>query len=383
MKRVLIIVFCFSILQLYGGKANWKETPYNLKQVLEFKTSEKYEDFFDEYNDAIEEYRDGDFIDAGEGFDAAYFYAEKRSHKLASLYMGLKSYYQAEYKHSEFKILKKLVDIYSIQVPFERLIDRELEIADSYNAGYRQPAFEFFLFSWMMGNDKSVEIYNHALTSAPFSDNANQARLDLAQLYLDDEEIEEAIEEYQFVVKNQSHSKEAVDAHLNLADIYIFQSKYGDGDSANARKALAFLGKIKNKYPEHNDIEWVHESFDTVENYTARHLYNIAYFYYKAKKKEAAGMYLTKMFEQTPNSDFIDPAKKLVQAIKEDKWDLEKVYIEIIAAEKKKIDRYPLSEMPEKEREMLKISDKDKWLLPMPDLKINKKDDFWGDLDVK
>ena len=198
--------------------------------------------------EAVELYREGraaydeqDYRAASKKFEEAELYARAR---IAALQM-------CRLPYQEFEAIERLLTGYPEYADFAALVRREYEIAKMYDDGVREPAFwSLRWIPWLVGDDKSIEIYRKALERAPFSENAPAARLRLAYLLDQEGQIKESLDELRRVIREFPDSPQCKWAYLALGNGLFELSRRGDGDARYAREAYDVFREFQNKYPD-------------------------------------------------------------------------------------------------------------------------------------
>ena len=160
--------------------------------------------------------------------------------------------------YQEFEAIERMLTEYPEYADFVSLIDREYALAKMYDDGVREPAFwSLRWIPWLVGDDKSIEIYRKALERAPFSERAPQARLRLAYLLDQKGEVKESLAELRRIIQEFPDSPECELAYLALGNGLFELSRRGDGDARYAREAYDVFREFQNKYPDAPENDFV------------------------------------------------------------------------------------------------------------------------------
>ena len=137
----------------------------------------------DSYRLGREAYEKEDYRTASKRFEDAELYADSAVVKSNALRARIAALQMCGLPYQEFEAIERMLTEYPEYADFVSLIDREYALAKMYDDGVREPAFwSLRWIPWLVGDDKSIEIYRKALERAPFSERAPQARLRLAYL---------------------------------------------------------------------------------------------------------------------------------------------------------------------------------------------------------
>ncbi|MDD3153684.1 MAG: outer membrane protein assembly factor BamD [Victivallaceae bacterium] len=271
----------------------------------------------------------------------------------------------------EFEVIERMLENYSGYVDYAKLAAREYDLGDFYYAGKREPAFWSLRFvPWLSGPDRMVEIYEKALTRAPFGPQANRARLRLARYYLNEAKNDVAIAHLREVVKNAPDSSEGKFAMLGLGEVLLELARRGDGDGRYHYEAVELFSKFKEKYPDAPENDWAEKQLLRSRDIRAQRLVDIADFYRKNGRDLAAERCLNEVvreYSDTPQASASE--RKLVQIDRSFVPDPHRPEI------KDRVQRYEAFRLPEEERKLLVSPDESngKYLLPVYDLGIGPK----------
>ncbi len=318
---------------------------------------------------AIMKEKAGDFKSAGEEYLAAEHYADDPVLKVNAIGKAAECYRKANLLYKEFECRESLLNAFPSSVDFAGTVQREYEIATLFYQGKRDPALAWM--PWIKDKDRALETFEAVIKHAPFAKFAPDMRLKLGKLYIDANKIDEATKVFREVTKMYPRSEEAKFAEFELANILLQKSRRGDGDGSYVRQAQDALRKIIDKYPKDPDVGWAKESLAEADQIAARRLYGLASFYHRMEKDEAAQRYLNELIVAYPDDKVATDAEGLLEKMNQD--------YKPSGIEKKEpyTVKYKFEDMPE-EREKIMIvpeNSNGKWMLPIEDLGINKKED--------
>ena len=294
---------------------------------------------------AIIKEKAGDFKSAGEEYLAAEHYADDPVLKVNAIGKAAECYRKANLLYKEFECRESLLNAFPSSVDFAATVQREYEIATLFYQGKRDPALAWM--PWIKDKDRALETFEAVIKHAPFAKFAPEMRLKLGKLYIDANKIDEATKVFREVTKMYPRSEEAKFAEFELANILLQKSRRGDGDGSYVRQAQDALRKIIEKYPKDTDVGWAME------------------------KDEAAQRYLNELIVAYPDDKVATDAEGLLEKMNQD--------YKPSGIEKKEpyTVKYKFEEMPaEKEKIMIVPENSNgKWMLPIEDLGLNKKED--------
>lgn len=132
---------------------------------------------------------------------------------------------------------KKLLESYSARIRLKPVLERQRVLAD-YLASGKASVLNF------KNVELAAEVYETILQVAPAGANAPQDMLKLAQYRHDLEHDGEAVTTYRDLAKRFPASPEAARARVEIARIFLAQSRHGDGDGLYLRQARQELERM-------------------------------------------------------------------------------------------------------------------------------------------
>lgn len=325
--------------------------------------------------EAAQEFKDGDYVKAAETALDAEHMADSVELKATSVKKAVEYYRKANLYYREFSNIEKLLTSYPSQADYTTLVSRQYQLADAFYEGHRDPAYyPLRWIPWLKDEDRTVEAYSAVLKHAPFADDrAATAKLRTAVRIMESGgNMEYALGLLREIVKDYPNTKEAKYAQLRLGIALASLAEYGDGDGAYNREAIIVLNDFKKKYPEATEIEFVDKKILRTRDIQAERLMNIAAFYTKNNRQEAAQRYLTEVVRTYPDSLSADEAERLLTEM--DKTYIPQPLTPAIEPRVQQYDSYPIPAYNGKLLIAPQNSD-GKYLLPIRDLGITRAED--------
>jgi len=250
-------------------------------------------------------YLDGSYYDAGNVFAEAEKRADANAIKANSLLAQVGAWRMCELYYREFKAIEKLLTLYPEYADFGPLIDREFELGELYAQGKREPAFWALRFiPWLTDEDHAEEIFKRALDRAPFAKFGAKAHLRLAYIYDNSGRVKESIGQLREIVRDYPNSAQHRLAMLALAEGLLELSRRGDGDGSYIREAADVLARFNERYPNAEEKEWARRKLLETKDIQAKRLYDMAEFYRRSGRQEAAERYLARIVSELPDSKY-------------------------------------------------------------------------------
>lgn len=308
--------------------------------------------------------KDQNYSEAIKQFKAAKVYADDPVLKTNALLGAARAYRKKELYGEEFDCLQTLLKEHINRVDFSQLVDRQYEIADAYFAGHRDKVLSWIPF--LTKDNRCIEIYEAALKNGPCSDYAPNARLRLARLYIDEKLYKKAVAELKETMKLYPDTEEARYAFFELLQVYLIQTRRGDGDGAWAKIALDAMEAFLLKYPNEPESDWVKKSREEIRSTMAKRLHGLGDYYHRIGKDELAERYLAKVVRDYANSTDSIPSEKLLAKIDKEY----KAPPPGTPRQTKAVPQFQRSPIPVSDGAILIVPENSdgKWLLPIRDL---------------
>lgn len=265
------------------------------------------------YEEGHKLYLDGSYYSAGKVFAEAENKADSNAIKANSLLAQVGAWRMCELYYREFKAIEKLLTLYPEYADFGPLVDREFEIGELFAKGKREPAFWALRFiPWLTDDDHAEEVFKRALSRAPFASFGARAHLHLAYIYDRGGKVRESIGQLREIVRDYPHSEQHKFAMLALAEGLLELSRRGDGDGAYIREAADVLARFRKLYPDAEESDWVRRSLLEAKDVQAQRLFDMAEFYRKSGRQEAAERYLARIVSELPDSKQAPASEELL-----------------------------------------------------------------------
>lgn len=358
LKKIRIIIVLFSFVSGIAVSAGDAEARVCLDQ-------------------AILKEKAGDFKAAGDEYLASEHYADDPILKVNAIQKAAECYRRANLLYKEFECRESLLNAFPASVDFAGTVQREYEIATLFYQGKRDTALAWM--PWIKDKDRALETFEAVIKHAPFAKFAPEMRLRLGKLYIEANKIDEATRVFRDVSKMYPKSEEAKFAEFELANILLQKSRRGDGDGSYVRQTQDALKKIIDKYPKDSDVGWAKESLVEADQIAAKRLYGLASFYHRMERDEAAQRYLNDLIVAYPDDKASTDAEELLGKINQtDKPS---------GIERKEpySVTYKLEAMPDEKEKIMVVPENSngKWMLPIEDLGLGKKEDMNTQEDEK
>lgn len=262
----------------------------------------------DEFRKGAEKESAGKFIAAAETFEEAQVQADDPVLKANALMNAARCYRKAELYGKEFDILQSLVKGHISRINFTAVVQRQYEIANLFFKGHRD-----YFVSWLpfiKKDDRTAELFEKVLENAPCAEPAPEIRLGLGRIYLDDQKPDLAAETFRKILQLHPDTKEAKYAALELANLFVQRSEFGDGDGRFAKEAVAAMDGFLEKYPDDPEKKWIEDARKKVQSHTAKRYCKLGDFYRRSGKIETAERYYALVLTDYPDTPEAQEAEK-------------------------------------------------------------------------
>lgn len=319
------------------------------------------------YLEGRDAYLAGDYYRAAKLFGESELLAESTAIRANSILARIGAWRMCGMLYREYEDIETLLTQYPEYARFGEMIDREFEIGAEYWRGKRDPMYwSLRWIPWLIGDDKSIEVLEKALSRAPFAAAAPAARLRLAYLYQEKGMVHKSLAELRRLIKDHPGAPECRYAYLALADGLFELSRSGDGDGRYVREASDVLAEFRKRYPEAEENEWARRKQLESKDIQAARLYETAEFYRKNGREAVAARYLARVVRDYPESA-IAPRSEAELAAMDDTF----VPGDFPETEGERIPSYDSYAIPAEAARVLIVpgAGGNHFLLPVPDLK--------------
>lgn len=257
--------------------------------------------------------QEGRFQKAAGEYRGARLMAKSHTLKGNALIACARNYRKCGLYGEEFDCLELLLKEHLSEVNFALIVEREFEIGDLYFRGHRDAPVSFLPF--LTRDDRTMEVYEAALSHAPCSPKGPISRLRLARLYIDAGVVSRAMHHLRMIHTLHPGTKAAHNALLEQINILYQQSRNGDGDNARSRQALKLMDEFEKQYPDSPEMPWVRERGKDILNYMAKRLHAVGSYYNRIGEKATAGRYLGEVVKKYPNTEQANASGELLAEI--------------------------------------------------------------------
>ncbi len=199
---------------------------------------------------------------------------------------------------------------------FREAIEMKFQIAEQFRGGYRKHIGGIELLpKWMPAKEDAIKIYDEVINALPNDDLAAKALFGKGKLILDNEEYTSSIETFQTLIRRFPKHPLAPDAYVEIANVYLTESKerYPDADFLDL--ASLNLKKFRQDFPTDDRVEIAETILADMQEVYAKSFYEIAQFYERTKKPHASVLYYSKIVKTFPNTKTAESSKKRLNVL--------------------------------------------------------------------
>lgn len=223
-----------------------------------------------------------------------------------ALFLLAEADYQSDERITAFYQLDELLEYYRDSRYFYPALEKQYQIADEYLSGYKDKWLGMRILS---REGEAIEMLFRIQQTSPGSQLAEKALLRTADYYYADLQYDLAADAYGMYVKSYPRSPIVPKAKLRQAFSSLAQFRGIRFDPTPLIDARAQLADIARQYPKLAEDENVPMVIEKIDATFAAKLYNMADYYRRTKKYEAAVYTYRLLIETYPGS----PEARLAQ----------------------------------------------------------------------
>lgn len=165
--------------------------------------------------------------------------------------------------------------------------------------------------------DKTVEMLGKVRDHAPRSRTAAKAQFAIGELYQSDKKAKKSIDAFRQLVKDQPDMPEAPEALFRVGVIYIEEADRGNQNQGNLDLAREAFSDYLLQYPGHYRAGEARKMIANLGGRDLQRSYDIAAFYQKTGKTEAAKVYYRDVVKRTGSGKLHDDARARLRELGE------------------------------------------------------------------
>lgn len=233
----------------------------------------------------------------------------------AHYYLGVATFKLGEYEYSNQAFSTYLKEELTPKF-FEQTIRYKFEIASEFDGGARVHLFGWKKMpKWMPAYEEAIEIYDEVITTMPRDDLAAKSLYRKGILLLRMEEYTKSVEVFQTLCRRFPKHPLAPDAYVGIADVFLTECQKEFPDSNKLELAEINLRKFKTHFPTEPRIEEAQKKLLGMKEALAADLLEIAEFYERTKKGNAAAVYYATILKKYPETKAAKKSEKRLKVL--------------------------------------------------------------------
>lgn len=216
------------------------------------------------------------------------------------------------YHYRAFQEYQKLLKKHPDTAHFDTVLQRQFELGNLFLAGERDKAWGV---RWFSAPEKAIEIYEQVIKNGPYAPNAAEAqyRIGLTQERL--KEYVLAVKAYEQVIERYPRQPQAEVAAFAIGMAYRWQAQRAEYDQNAANQSLTAFADFLVRYPQSERAPQARQFLEAMQQEQARGLFQVARFYEKQAKYQAALIYYNEIIERNPQTTYAAPARAKIETL--------------------------------------------------------------------
>lgn len=238
-------------------------------------------------------------------------YASEALYRAGKLYHARKQYPKA------FISFQQILSRYPNTPRFNEIIGEEYRIASALLDGARP--YYWGLIPGMRNREKGIEIFEYILASAPYSDYAPLALMNVARGHQKLRDTEEAIDSLDRMINTYPQSLLAPDAYLQLAKAHASLVDGPNYDQTSTKDAATYFEDFIILFPNDPGVSTAAKGMSDMKTTLAESKIRMGDFYfYKRSNWVAAKVFYNEAITDYPDSPIAAKAKKRLAEVDAD-----------------------------------------------------------------
>ncbi|HMJ90212.1 MAG TPA: outer membrane protein assembly factor BamD, partial [Candidatus Acidoferrum sp.] len=214
-----------------------------------------------------------------------------------------------------FKQYQQLIEKYPKIAEADDVLKRQFEIANRFLGGQWFKLWGYIPMPPSM--DKTAEMYEQVIKNGPYSEVGPQAQLNVGTVREKQKDYPAAVKAFERAADRYADKEQVASEALYRAGMaYLKEARTSEYDQTVASKAIATFSDFATLHPDDARVKETGDRIDTLRTEQARGSYDIAQFYEKRKKWNAALIYYNEVLLKDPSSGYADAARIRIDTIK-------------------------------------------------------------------
>ncbi len=232
-----------------------------------------------------------------------------------ALYQRAVIYIDRNQYESATKELQKIIKKYPNYEDFNLVVQQLYIIGEKVQDG--SIPYYWGLIPGFYNSEISTKAYEEVVQSAPYSDYAPMALMNLAMVANDNEKPEEAIDALDRLINNYPDSFITSDAYLSLAQTYGALVQGPQYDQGATRQSIAYYKDFLILFPDSSSISEAEAGLYYMQETLSANRYDMGTFYWEYRNNpRAALIFLNEAITVAPETPSARKARELIIRIK-------------------------------------------------------------------
>ncbi|UCC95130.1 MAG: outer membrane protein assembly factor BamD [Candidatus Omnitrophota bacterium] len=268
-----------------------------------------------QYREALKHFENKDYKKAYKEFKKLLIhYPDAKKAAEAQYYLGL-CLEELGKPYDAFLEYQKVIDSYPNSTHINEVVERQYHIGEHFLN--RSPKRWLGVSYYDFVDHPAIEIFTRIVEKTPYSPYASKAQYKLGLLFLKLGRYEEARDAFQKVTDSYPDSQWAIPAKYQLAITIAKIFPGEDYDSSPIEEAQKRLDEFIQAHPDAEISSVAEEQLDTLRNKEAKKNFEIAEFYARQQKFNAARIYYEVVVKNYPESQYAQEAHSKLRELKD------------------------------------------------------------------
>jgi len=231
-------------------------------------------------------------------------------------YLFARCYEENGKDEKAFKAYQKLLEHYPKIDNYNEIIQRQFIIANRFLAGQWFKLWDFIpVFPSM---DRTIRMYEQIIKNGLYSEVAPEAQMNIGHAYELKfvKDYPSAAKAYERAADRYSDRKTGADALFKVGLAYNRQAKTAEYDQSVASHAISVFTDFMTLHPDDKRAADAQKIIASLRTEQARGSYEIARFYERKNRPQAALIYYNEVLLQDPGSTYADDARRHIDTLK-------------------------------------------------------------------
>lgn len=223
--------------------------------------------------------------------------------------------YEAEGQDQKaFKHYQQLIEKYPTIDKYNEVLQRQFEIANRFLNGQWGKLWGYVPFPQTL--DQTAQMYEKVVKNGPYSEVGPKAQMNIGAAHEQQKDYSEAVKAYERAADRYADLKQvASDALFKAGLAYQKEARTAEYDQTVASKAIATFDDFSTLHPNDARVKEAAERIESLRTEQARGAFDIAKFYEKRKKWDAAKIYYNEALNKDPGSIYAEIARARIEEL--------------------------------------------------------------------